>query len=119
MQYPVFPFVLNHYDGHNLDLHDPEIYRKLNKPIACQKMENEIKYQLHYEAIEADIEQAQRNPESSHTPLAPYHYASHYSNSGVVLHYLVRLLPYTQMFLKYQGTYLIPLILYQNLTNVV
>ena len=60
---------------------------------------------LKIQAIEADIELCKRNPDSSHAPLAPYHYASHYSNSGVVLHYLVRLLPYTQMFLKYQGEY--------------
>jgi len=33
----------------------------------------------------------------------PYHYGSHYSNSGTVLHFLVRLPPFTQMFLDYQG----------------
>ena len=33
----------------------------------------------------------------------PYHYGSHYSNSGTVLHFLVRLPPFTQMFLSYQG----------------
>ena len=33
----------------------------------------------------------------------PYHYASLYSNSGTVLHYLVRLPPFTKMFLDYQG----------------
>lgn len=32
-----------------------------------------------------------------------YHYASLYSNSGTVLHYLVRLPPFTKMFLDYQG----------------
>lgn len=32
----------------------------------------------------------------------PYHYASLYSNSGTVLHYLVRLPPFTKMFLDYQ-----------------
>ena len=32
----------------------------------------------------------------------PYHYASLYSNSGTVLHYLVRLPPFTKMFLEYQ-----------------
>lgn len=32
-----------------------------------------------------------------------YHYASLYSNSGTVLHYLVRLPPFTKMFLEYQG----------------
>jgi len=33
----------------------------------------------------------------------PFHYGSHYSNSGIVLHYLIRLQPYTEHFLKYQG----------------
>nr|CAD7196152.1 unnamed protein product [Timema douglasi] len=32
----------------------------------------------------------------------PYHYGSHYSNSGTVLHFLVRLPPFTRMFLTYQ-----------------
>ena len=34
--------------------------------------------------------------------VAPYHYGSHYSNSGSVLHYLVRLPPFTKMFLNFQ-----------------
>lgn len=33
----------------------------------------------------------------------PFHYGSHYSNSGTVLHFLVRLPPFTSMFLSYQG----------------
>ena len=33
----------------------------------------------------------------------PFHYGSHYSNSGTVLHYLVRLPPFTRMFLSFQG----------------
>lgn len=35
----------------------------------------------------------------------PYHYGSHYSNSGIVLHFLVRLPPFTGMFLQYQGVH--------------
>ncbi len=35
----------------------------------------------------------------------PYHYGSHYSNSGTVLHFLVRLPPFTKMFVAYQGKY--------------
>jgi len=35
----------------------------------------------------------------------PFHYGSHYSNSGTVLHFLVRLPPFTSMFLCYQGSY--------------
>ena len=34
--------------------------------------------------------------------VGPYHYGSHYSNSGVVLHFLARLPPFTEMFLSYQ-----------------
>lgn len=34
----------------------------------------------------------------------PFHYGSHYSNSGTVLHFLVRLPPFTGMFLCYQGS---------------
>lgn len=35
--------------------------------------------------------------------MAPYHYGSHYSNSGTVLHFLVRIPPFTGFFLRYQG----------------
>ena len=48
MQYPVFPWVINVYEGNHLDLNDVNTYRKLNKPIACQKPENEEKYKMHY-----------------------------------------------------------------------
>ena len=33
----------------------------------------------------------------------PYHYGTHYSNSGIVLHFLVRMPPFTKLFLKFQG----------------
>ena len=33
-----------------------------------------------------------------------YYYGSHYSNSGIVLHFLVRVPPFTEMFLAFQGT---------------
>ena len=32
----------------------------------------------------------------------PFHYGSHYSNTGVVLHFLLRMPPFTSMFLEYQ-----------------
>ena len=50
-------------------------------------------------------EEHERMPEKD--PMsAPYHYGCHYSNSGTVLHFLVRLPPFTKMFLQYQGTVL-------------
>ena len=33
----------------------------------------------------------------------PFHYGSHYSSSGTVLHFLVRLPPFTKMFINFQG----------------
>lgn len=48
MQYPVFPWIINDYDGSSLDLNKLSTYRKLNKPIACQIPENEEKYKMHY-----------------------------------------------------------------------
>jgi hypothetical protein len=43
------------------------------------------------------------NEDQSTIGVGPYHYGSHYSNSGIVLHFLVRLPPYTKMFVSYQG----------------
>lgn len=42
--------------------------------------------------------------------LKPYHYSSHYSNSGTVLHFLVRVPPFTSYFLRYQGIHSIRII---------
>lgn len=32
-----------------------------------------------------------------------FHYGEHYSNPGIVLHYLIRMEPFTTYFLKLQG----------------
>ncbi|OTF73990.1 BEACH domain containing protein, partial [Euroglyphus maynei] len=109
MQYPVFPFVLADYSSDILNLLDGHCYRNLAKPIAVQKKEREKYYIEQYRYIEAENRHL-------HQPKArkgdvipfpgvtstPYHYGAHYSNSGIVLYYLVRLPPYTQMFLHYQ-----------------
>ena len=36
--------------------------------------------------------------------MGAYHYGSHYSNCGIVAYFLVRVLPYTNVALEYQGT---------------
>lgn len=56
---------------------------------------------VQYLAAEAQNEQ-NRKLGLSHQ-IKPYHYGSHYSNSGIVLHFLVRLPPFTNMFLAFQG----------------
>lgn len=63
--------------------------RDLSKPIAIQHKEREEKFLQNYKMLQEASNEA-------------YHYASLYSNSGTVLHYLVRLPPFTKMFLDYQ-----------------
>ncbi|XP_076442605.1 lysosomal-trafficking regulator-like isoform X2 [Babylonia areolata] len=99
MQYPVFPFVLRDYQNEELDLENSVSFRDLRKPIAVQDKSRERKYKDNYEFLQQEM--LKPGPEEV-MRVAPFHYGSHYSNSGTVLHYLVRLPPFTRMFLAYQ-----------------
>ncbi|KAJ7987343.1 hypothetical protein DPEC_G00325500 [Dallia pectoralis] len=101
MQYPVFPFILKDYTSETLDLGDSTIYRNLNKPIAVQSKEKEDRYVDNYKYLEEEFRKGARDDDPM-PPVQPYHYGSHYSNSGTVLHFLVRMPPFTKMFLAYQ-----------------
>ena len=113
MQYPVYPYIISNYDVAVLDLRVASNYRNLAKPIAVQHPDKEEKFVEVYNALEdaralelsrqQESEQQQQQTASIFGHQSdPYHFASLYSNSGIVLHYLVRLLPYTRMFLDYQ-----------------
>ncbi|XP_078787658.1 lysosomal-trafficking regulator isoform X5 [Oryzias latipes] len=101
MQYPVFPFVLSDYTSETLDLQEANIYRNLSKPIAVQSKEKEDRYVDNYRYLEEEYKKGIREDDPM-PPVQPYHYGSHYSNSGTVLHFLVRMPPFTKMFLAYQ-----------------
>ncbi|XP_077145213.1 lysosomal-trafficking regulator [Ranitomeya variabilis] len=101
MQYPVFPFILSDYSSETLDLSSTLIYRNLVKPIAVQSKEKEDRYTDNYKYLEDEYCKTDREDDPM-PPVQPYHYGSHYSNSGTVLHFLVRLPPFTKMFLAYQ-----------------
>ncbi|XP_056326307.1 lysosomal-trafficking regulator isoform X1 [Danio aesculapii] len=101
MQYPVFPFILRDYTNETLDLQEASIYRNLSKPIAVQSKEKEDRYVDNYRYLEEEYKKGKREDDPM-PPVQPYHYGSHYSNSGTVLHFLVRLPPFTKMFLAYQ-----------------
>ncbi|XP_048341727.1 LOW QUALITY PROTEIN: lysosomal-trafficking regulator [Sphaerodactylus townsendi] len=101
MQYPVFPFILSDYTSETLDLQDPTVYRNLVKPIAVQSKEKEDRYVDTYKYLEEEYRKGAREDDPM-PPVQPYHYGSHYSNSGTVLHFLVRMPPFTKMFLAYQ-----------------
>lgn len=95
MQYPVFPWILTDYESSVLDLRVPKTFRKLNKTISTQHEEMEEHYVTNFKYLAQSMAEQQ-------TVMKPYHYSSHYSNSGTILHFLVRLPPFTNMFLLYQ-----------------
>jgi lysosomal-trafficking regulator len=95
MQYHVFPWILADYESEVLDLKAPGSFRKLSKTISTQHEEMEEHYVTNYKYLAQSMAE---NP----TVMKPYHYSSHYSNSGSILHFLVRLPPFTNMFLNYQ-----------------
>lgn len=98
MQYPVFPFVLADFGHEVLDLTDDKSFRDLSRPIAVQNQSKERKYRENFRWLQEEYKRANEEDPMS----APYHYGCHYSNSGTVLHFLVRLPPFTKMFLQYQ-----------------
>lgn len=103
MQYPVFPFVIADYRSDILNLKEVSTFRILARPIAVQKKEREEFYIKQYEYLLKDNREREQDGRNSFVVASsPYHYGAHYSNSGIVLYYLVRLPPYTQMFLQYQ-----------------
>ena len=89
-QYPIFPFVLQDYTSEELDLTNPETFRDFSKPMGAQDPERLAKF----------IDKYQMVCEMGETP---YYYGSHYSNIGCVLHYLVRLEPFSHGFIDFQG----------------
>ncbi|XP_078313286.1 lysosomal-trafficking regulator-like isoform X5 [Crassostrea virginica] len=101
MQYPIFPFILKDYFSDRLDLSSEKSYRNLSKPMSVQCKEKEQKYIDNYNILKQERDRGE-NADNSLLRVEPYHYGSHYSNSGTVLHFLVRLPPFTKMFLSYQ-----------------
>jgi len=89
-QYPIFPFILKDYESETLDLENPDTFRDLTKPMGAQDPNRLKKF----------VEKFNYLCETNETP---YHYGSHYSNIGSVLHFLVRLQPFSSYFIEFQG----------------
>ncbi|KAJ6239409.1 beach domain-containing protein [Anaeramoeba flamelloides] len=89
-QYPVFPWILRDYDSEELDLNDPNTFRNLSKPMGALD-ENRLKtFQSNYKNWTDPI-------------IDKFMYGSHYSSPGVVLHYTVRLEPFSTHSVELQG----------------
>ncbi|XP_031426548.1 WD repeat and FYVE domain-containing protein 3 isoform X2 [Clupea harengus] len=92
MQYPVFPWILADFDSEELDLTNPKTFRNLSKPMGAQTDDRLIQYKKRFKDWE--------DP-TGETPA--YHYGTHYSSAMIVASYLVRMEPFTQIFLRLQG----------------
>lgn len=92
----VFPWVIADYTSSHLDIEDPKSFRDLSKPVGALGAQRSEQYLERYESMLADFENG-----DSENP--PFHYGTHYSCAGYVLHYLVRLQPFSSMAIELQG----------------
>ncbi|XP_071791552.1 neurobeachin-like protein 1 [Asterias amurensis] len=91
-QYPVFPWILCDYNSETLDLEDPKVYRDLSKPIGVVNPKNIEEVKGKYENFE--------DPSGT---IDKFHYGTHYSNAAGVMHYLVRIEPFTSLHIQLQS----------------
>ncbi|XP_060594313.1 neurobeachin-like isoform X2 [Ruditapes philippinarum] len=89
-QYPVFPWVIVNYDTDELDLSQPNNFRDLSKPIGALNPSRKEFFEERYNSWE-------------HDQIPPFHYGTHYSTSAFTLNWLIRVEPFTTMFLNLQG----------------
>ncbi|XP_063733785.1 neurobeachin-like protein 1 isoform X2 [Eleginops maclovinus] len=91
-QYPVFPWILADYTSEELDLSDPRVFRDLSKPVAVLNERNAKAVREKYESFEDPTGTIDR-----------FHYGTHYSNAAGVMHYLMRVEPFTSLHIQLQS----------------
>ncbi|XP_053456436.1 neurobeachin-like protein 2 isoform X1 [Nycticebus coucang] len=91
-QYPVFPWVLQDYVSPILDLSNPAVFRDLSKPIGVVNPKHAQLVREKYESFE--------DPAGT---INKFHYGTHYSNAAGVMHYLIRVEPFTSLHVQLQS----------------
>ncbi|BHF65210.1 Neurobeachin-like protein 1 [Sparganum proliferum] len=91
-QYPVFPWILADYTSKRLDLDDECTFRDLSRPIGLVNPDNIPIVREKYESFE--------DPSGV---ISKFHYGTHYSSGAGVMHYLMRVEPYTSLHIHLQG----------------
>ncbi|XP_046887347.1 neurobeachin-like protein 1 [Hypomesus transpacificus] len=91
-QYPVFPWILSDYTSEELDLSDPRVFRDLSKPVAVLNERNAKAVREKYDTFEDPTGTIDR-----------FHYGTHYSNAAGVMHYLIRVEPFTSLHIQLQS----------------
>ncbi|KAM8808825.1 lipopolysaccharide-responsive and beige-like anchor protein isoform 2-T2 [Eudromia elegans] len=89
-QYPVFPWVITNYESEELDLTLPSNFRDLSKPIGALNPKRAAFFAERYESWEDD-------------QIPKFHYGTHYSTASFALTWLLRIEPFTTLFLNLQG----------------
>jgi Beige/BEACH domain/PH domain associated with Beige/BEACH len=90
-QYPVFPWIISDYSSDRLDLTSPLSFRDLGRPMGALTSARLEEFKSRLESF-GDDESIPR-----------FLYGSHYSTAiGTVVHYLLRLWPYTAIHVSYQ-----------------
>lgn len=90
-QYPIFPWVISNYTSKELDLKDPANYRDLSKPIGALDPARKAFFDERYTEWDDEAQPA-------------FHFGTHYSTSAFVLNYLIRVEPFTTLFLNMQAS---------------
>lgn len=85
-----FPWVLTDYTSETLDLSDEGVYRDFSRPVGIQNHALEENVRLRYEEFDDPT-------------LGKFHFGSHYSNAAGVMHYLIRLEPFTSLHIELQS----------------
>ncbi|XP_077383055.1 neurobeachin-like protein 2 isoform X1 [Festucalex cinctus] len=91
-QYPVFPWILCDYTSPVLDLEDPSVFRDLSKPVGVVNPRHAQAVKEKYESFE--------DPTGT---IDKFHYGTHYSNAAGVMHYLIRMEPFTTLHIQLQS----------------
>ncbi|XP_044063306.1 neurobeachin-like protein 2 isoform X1 [Siniperca chuatsi] len=91
-QYPVFPWILCDYTSPILDLEDPSVFRDLSKPIGVVNPRHAQNVREKYESFE--------DPTGT---IDKFHYGTHYSNAAGVMHYMIRMEPFTTLHIQLQS----------------
>lgn len=86
-QYPIFPWVLTNYETDEIDLNMSSNYRDLSKPVGALNQNRRDYFQERYDNWDIP-------------GIPPFHYGTHYSTAAFVLNWLIRIEPFTTMFLS-------------------
>ena len=81
-QYPVFPWILKDFESEVLDLKSEKTFRNFSFPVSAQTAESREKIKRSLEFAKQDTDHI-------------YNFGTHYSAGGIILHYLLRIQPFT------------------------